>query len=472
MICRSDCNHFYRKRRIMGLHEKQPEPSSTTERVVKVGKFPAEISVSGWFATLPEVNLAPSLKGRVEADWVVVGGGWFGANAARRIAELRRQDSVILVDAGAIGNNAGGRCAGYAIDLAHNPRNANFAEDEKGNVQERDLNVEGINYLREGVQRYGIQCDWSEEGKTHSAVTERGKECLKTFAQALDRIGVHYEWYNAAQMREMVGSKYYTLGLHTPGTVLLQPAAMLRGIAANLGNNATVFENTPIIEIRYGSPRHVLITADGEIHAKNVILANNGFISEFGFYEKSAIPVYTYASMTRPLTEGEIAKIGGRNTYGLIPAESFGTTVRRTIDNRLFIRNIYDYADGFHTTQAQLERAQASHQKSFDRRFPEISKIGFQHTWGGALSLAQNGGLVFGQLADRVFGAGFCNGTGVSKGAIFGKAVAELACGQDSKSIRILKAKTRPSRAYPKFITSLGVKWSTRYRLWKAGLEV
>jgi glycine/D-amino acid oxidase-like deaminating enzyme len=446
--------------------------SNPTTRTVRVRKLPAELSDSGWFATLPDIQLAAPLSGRVDADWVVVGGGWFGANAARRIAELRRQDSVVLVDAVAIGNNAGGRCAGYAIDLAHNPRNANFAEDEKGNIEERHINLEGIAYLRDGVERYAINCDWSPEGKTHSAVTARGEACLVTFAKALDRIAAEYSWCDAAQMRELVGSNYYTKGLHTPGTVLLQPAAMLRGIAANLGDNATVYENTPVVKVVYGSPRHVLHTKDGEIHAKNLILANNGFISEFGFYENSAIPVYTYASMTRRLTAEESARIGGRPTYGLIPAESFGTTIRRTADNRLFVRNIYDYADGFHITEKQLDRARTSHQTSFDRRFPEISSIGFEYTWGGALSLAQNGGLVFGQLADRVFGVGFCNGTGVSRGAVYGKAVAELACGIDSKSIRILSKRTRPSRAFPKIITSLGVKYSTRYRLWKAGQEV
>src|SRR6516164_270637 len=147
-MARRESNHF--------------DASYSPTRTVKVGKLLSELSDSGWFATLPDVRLAAPLSGRVEADWVVVGGGWFGANAARRIAELHRQDSVVLVDAVAIGNNAGGRCAGYAINLAHNPRNANFAEDEKGNIEERDLNVEGIAYLRDGVERYGIQCDWSE----------------------------------------------------------------------------------------------------------------------------------------------------------------------------------------------------------------------------------------------------------------------------------------------------------------------
>lgn len=441
-------------------------------RTVKVTNLPAEMTRSGWFAQLGDVTPAAPLAGRVEADWVVVGGGWFGANAARRIAELRPDDSVVLVDAGAIGNSAGGRSAGYAIDLAHNPRNPNFAEDEKGNIEERDINREGIAFLREGVEKYGIDCAWSPEGKTHSAVTPGGEACLRTFAKALDRIGEKYEWYDATQMKEMVGSSYYTQGLHTPGTVLLQPAAMLRGIAANLGPNATVYENTPVVEVAYGAPRHVLRTPKGEIHARNVILAVNGFISGFGFYEKSAIPVYTYASMTRRLTEAESARIGGRATYGLIPADSFGTTVRRTADNRLFIRNIYDYCTDFHTTQAQLDRARRRHQLSFDRRFPEISSIGFEYTWGGALSLAQNGGFVFGQLDDRVHGIGFCNGTGVSRGAIYGKAIAEHACGMTSHSINVLLNRAKPCRAYPRPITSLGVRCSTEYRLWKAGKEV
>ncbi len=86
--------------------------------------------------------------------------------------------------------------------------------------------------------------------------------------------------------------------------------------------------------------------------------------------------------------------------------------------------------------------------------------------------MAQNGGFVFGQLQDRVFGIGFCNGTGVSRGAIYGKAIAEYASGMKSRSIDILLNRAKPSRAYPRPITALGVRCSTGYRLWKAGKEV
>jgi glycine/D-amino acid oxidase-like deaminating enzyme len=109
---------------------------------------------------------------------------------------------------------------------------------------------------------------------------------------------------------------------------------------------------------------------------------------------------------------------------------------------------------------------------AFDRRWPELSKIGFEASWGGLLTLSQNGGMVFGQLAENVYGAAFCNGTGVSRGTAFGKAVAELAAGRSSPVIEILKRKIPPRRAYPKLITSLGVRFVTGRRFKKAGAEV
>lgn len=438
---------------------------------VPVSVLPCEKTDSGWFATLKDVSPANVLRGTIECDWLVVGGGWMGTHAASRIAELSPADHVVLIDAGRIGNNAGGRCAGFAIDLAHNPRKMNFAEDTEENRREALVNREGIAYMRNSMQQRAIECDWSAEGKIHAAASPRGEECLKSFATALDRIGESYEWYDAAAMQEVVGTDYYSRGLFARGTVLLQPAAYLRGLAENLGPNTALYEDSPVTEVRYGSSTHVCRTPEGEIRAKRLILANNGYLSYFGFYERHAIPVYTYGSLTRPLTAEEQALIGGRGAFGIIPADPFGTTMRRTADHRLFIRNVYAYASDFQTELQTLERAKERHQRSFEARYPEISKMGFEYSWGGGLCLAQNGGMVFGELADRVFAVAFCNGTGVARGAAFGKAIAEFAAGKGSPTIEILKNRARPSRAYPRFITELGVQLTTSYRLFRAGRE-
>lgn len=85
--------------------------------------------------------------------------------------------------------------------------------------------------------------------------------------------------------------------------------------------------------------------------------------------------------------------------------------------------------------------------------------------------MAHTGGMVFGKLSDRVFGAAFCNGTGVARGAGFGKVLAEHALGHSSRSIDILNSRPKPNRGLPAWITETGVRATTKYRFLKAGKE-
>lgn len=431
----------------------------------------AEASVSGWYSTSgPELPLIPQ-RGDVTCDCLVIGGGWMGLHAARRFAELQQTASVILVDAGRIGNNASGRCMGFAIDLAHNPRKPDFVEDVKGNQEELLINLDGNAYLRSAVEELGVDCDWDPQGKYHSAATSHGVADLTRFSEALDRMGQRYRWVALEEIQALTGSRHYIKALHHPGTILIQPAKYLKNATRLLPKNVTVHESTPVTGVRYGSP-HVCETPTGTIRASKIVICAAGYLTRFGFFNDTAIPVYTFASMTRPLTATELIKVGSHEAYGLIPADSFGTTVRRTRDNRLFLRNVYAYADDFKATSRDVRRARRQQQIAFDRRWPELSLMGFETSWGGLLTLAQNGGMVFGELADRVYGAAFCNGTGISRGTAFGKAVAELANGRSSRVIEILRKRAAPSKTYPKLVTSLGVRFVTARRFRQAGKEV
>lgn len=427
---------------------------------------------SGWYLTSgPDLALVAQ-RGTSACDVLVIGAGWMGLHAARRHAELAPDQSVILVDAGRIGNNASGRCMGFAIDLAHNPRKHDFVEDMQGNQEELHVNLEGNAYLKQAVEELGVDCDWDPQGKYHSAATDHGIADLIAFSRALDAMGQGYTWVERDALREMTGSHHYVKALHHPGTILLQPAKYLKNMARALPANVTLHENTAIASARFGPTGHVFETASGEIRAKKVIICASGYLTRFGFYSRTAIPLYTFASMTRALTPAELAKTGQSPAFGLIPANSFGTTLRKTPDNRLILRNVYAYARDFRTSRADVEAARTQQQLSFDRRWPELSGMGFESSWGGLLTLAQNGGMVFGELGRNIYGAAFCNGTGVSRGTAFGKAVAELSLGRSSRSIDILARRTAPSRAYPDLVTSAGVRFVTGWRFKRAGGEV
>ena len=426
---------------------------------------------SGWFATLSSIEKSKPLLSDITCDYLIVGGGWMGLHAARRLAELAPDAQIVLVDAGDIGNGAAGRCAGFAIDLAHNPRNKHFAEDTKGNEDEFHVNSEGIEYMQDAVAKLGIDCDWDPSGKYHAAATQRGKTCLDEMSTALNQLGKEHRWVSADEIQRITGSKHYFAAIHTPGTILIQPAKYLTQLKKKLPENVRVYEKTQVTAIDYGPQTHICTTDNAEIRARNILLCNAAYLTKCGFFPNTAIPVYTYGSLTRPLTQDELASIGTPKPFGVIPAESFGTTMRLTADNRLFLRNVYSYARGFQSKNSDVASAKKKHQIAFDRRYPELSKIGYEHSWGGLLTMAHNGGMVFGKLDERVYGAAFCNGTGVARGTAFGKALAELVVGKNSRSVDILNSRAKPNYGMPNWITELGVRTTTKYRFFKSGLE-
>lgn len=438
---------------------------------MKIMPVHMEPTRSGWFAALGPQPPARKLTSDLSCDYLVVGGGWMGLHCARRLGELEPDARVVLVDAGRIGDGAAGRCAGFAIDLAHNPRNKHFAEDKKGNEEEFHVNVEGISYMQKAIDELGVDCDWDPSGKYHAAATDRGFKCLSEMSVALKQIGKDHTWLNREEIQARTGSKHYFAAIHTPGTFLMQPAKYLVNMKAALPKNVDVYEKTPVTDIRYGAPIHSCDTPGGTIRARKIFLCNAAYLTKCGFFQNTAIPVYTYGSMTRQLTPAELELVGASGPFGVIPAESFGTTMRFSNDNRLFLRNVYSYARNFRSDQSDVDYAKQHHEEAFRRRYPELAHIGYEHSWGGLLTMAENGGMIFGQLADRVYGAAFCNGTGVARGTAFGKALAELGLGKSSRSIDILNARTKPDRGYPAWLTEIGVRATTKWRFFRAGKE-
>ena len=176
--------------------------------------------------------------------------------------------------------------------------------------------------------------------------------------------------------------------------------------------------------------------------------------------------------MTRPLTDDESTSIGGYRTWGVIPAAPSGTTVRRLADSRILVRNVYSYSRHSLAVGRRLHRAGRSHRKAFEARFPSLTDVPFEYTWGGALSMARNGEPVFGTVADGIAAAGVHNGTGLARGAICGKLIAEMMCGEGSDLLDAMLGRGRPNRNVPDPILGWGVDLYARRLRLQSGREM
>lgn len=431
---------------------------------MRIKRLPIDDTSNGWSGILPNREPKPSIVGDVSADWVVLGAGYAGLAAARRLAENCPDQQIALIDAGAVGENASGRNSGFAIDLPHNVGSS--LDELDGSHRFMRLAREAINQLEMAVKSYSINCDWSLDGKYHAAVSKRGvKDVLEPFARELDALNEPYTWVEQANLSEKLGTNYFTAAIFTPGGALMNPAALTRGLADNLPKNVTLYENSPVTEAHFQNDIH-LTAPTGSVRAPKMIMATNGFSENFGFYKQKFMHLAAHASLTRPLTPEERKAYGVTSPWGLTPANAFaGITMRYTNDHRILIRQGIEYCPKQRISGSEREQIQRRHKALFDQRFPMLLSVGMEHTWSGFVCLSRNSAPGFGKLAHNIWGAVCQNAVGVTKGTFGGLLAADMATGRENPMLVDMLSLGQPSNLPPRPFLDIGVRTRFKWEL-------
>jgi glycine/D-amino acid oxidase-like deaminating enzyme len=303
-------------------------------------------------------------------------------------------------------------------------------------------------------------------------VNRKGHAALAHFAEGLARIDEAFEWLDEAAIAKVTGTNFYHGALFTPGCSTVQPAALMRGLAATLPENVKVFELSAVKGIEDQGQAKVLNFASGKIVAKRVILCTNAYAATFGGHPNGLLPVYTFASMTRVMSPEEVGRLGGTRSWALIPADPMGSTVRRLITDRICVRNHFAFRPDLEVSQADLAKAKSLHQRSFDRRFPMLKDVELEYTWGGPLCLSANNGALFGRRDDGVFESVGCNGLGLSRGSASGKLIAEYALGHSNDLVRQLLNQPHPRSLPVRPIADIAVSAAIWVKEFSAGAEL
>lgn len=432
---------------------------------MKISRLPQTDKTNGWSAVLPPREPKPALKGDVTADWIVLGAGYAGLAAARRLAENCPDQHVALIDAGSAGENASGRNSGFAIDLPHNVGSS--LDELEGSHRFMRLARAAIAQLEGAVKKHNIECEWSPDGRYHTAVSQRGvRDVLEPYAKELEALGEPFEWLDKTGVQQKIGSDHFTAAVFTPGGALMNPAALTRGLADSLPDNVTHYENSPVIEADFRNGTH-LKTAAGSLRAPKLILAANGYSEHFGFYPRRFLHLYAHGSLTRPLTDQQQKAYGVEKPWGLTPANAFaGITMRYTNDRRILIRQGLGYCPKQFVSKVDQQKVKRRHKALFDRRFPMLTDVDIEHTWTGIVCLSQNSAPGFGQLAGNIWSAVCQNAVGVTKGTFGGMLAADMATGRDNPLIDDMLSLGEPSLLPPRPFLDIGVRARFQWELW------
>ena len=390
--------------------------------------LPDEGTASGWYALLPPPPPVRRLRSRERADCAVVGAGFTGLAAAHQLAELRPAWRILILEAQQVGLGTSGRNSGFVVDFANN----SAWTDREVRHRAARVNRAGIAHLRGRVRELGIEEHWSEAGWLHTVASEHTMSLLEALVGLLDEAGEPFERFDADRLRSLLGTCHYQAALRIPGGAMVQPAALVRALAGHLPENVELYEESPVHTIAGGGKVRVG-TREGEVEADRLIIAVNGFSPALGVLCQRVFPLLTFAALTRELTPQERRTLGGEPEWGLIALEPLGTSVRRTRDHRILIRNTTDYRRDACGGPALLRRAERLRRQALQERFPELEEVDFEFRWSGVLGITRNQLPAFGKLDDNVFTAAGFNGAGISMGTIAGRLLARLVAGEDSE---------------------------------------
>ncbi|MCA3595543.1 MAG: FAD-binding oxidoreductase [Methylobacterium sp.] len=371
----------------------------------------------GWNRMLPSRAPKPPARGALSARYAVVGAGYTGLAAARHLAELAPEAEIIVLEGTEVGEGSSGRNSGFtnSRDSKIGLSLAQMDRAERVNA----LTAEGFAALLSAMETHGFACDIERVGRITGAATARGAEKVRGMIEGAKAHGFEHVALDAAGMEAVTGSRYYRCGIRTAEGYLLQPAKLVRGLADSLPPNVRLFENSTVNSLERGR-MWTLKTADSSISAETVILATNPAIKHFGYWRDGIVMIYTFAGISEAMSETDAAKLG-EPTWGLLPAHRLGSTLRRVEKDRFLVRSLYSY-------EKPVARAEARRvlTDNFHRRFPALKHVSLEFVWGGTTALTMNGSPRWGRLDENLYGSAGCNGSGVVKGTILGKRLAQM----------------------------------------------
>jgi len=414
--------------------------------------------ICGWSALAPEAARFSVLKGALQADYVIIGGGFTGLAAARRLAEGEPQARIILIDGKRIGGGASARNSGFAV-ANESPGHARLDNPEElaAFMAMNRIDHAGVAELRRLVKDNRISCQWEDTASIHAAHDPKNFNKLRDHAEAFRGLGLDARLIEGADLAKRLGTGFYELGVESRGGALLQPAMLARGLAATLPETVLCFEDTPVQKISRAGGSWKVQVAGGSLSTPHVIVAVNAFFPRLGLKRLRVFPLALTASLTRPLTAAEEDEIGHPEPWGVLSPQSFGATMRLTQDRRVLIRNTAEYRpsgiDG-----ALLMARRKQHGEGLNKRFPFLDESAIAYSWSGTICVSRNARPVFEQSQPGLYLCGGYNAAGVSRGAIMGRLIAELALGGQSELLSHVLNLAKPNLIPPRPFFDIGVR--------------
>jgi glycine/D-amino acid oxidase-like deaminating enzyme len=425
----------------------------------------------GWINDLDKRSNVKILNKNESCDWLIIGAGYTGLSAARKLSELHPDKKIIIVDAQLAGEGASARNSGYLVDTTLND---GFTSNKKlSNYKKKtDIYKLGIDAVKKFIKEHQVDCDWNESGKYFASSNNKDEKVLVNFGNTLSKLDFEHNLFNKEELQKKLGTSFYNLGLYTKGGILLHPGKLVRAMIDTLPDSVELIEKCQLLEWEKNKDSINCKFKNNNINTKKIIFCTNGFLKSLGIKKNYNFPLTLTASMTRRLTNNEFRSIGEPNEWGVLPVRPMGATIRMTKDKRILIRNTAEVHSPFKMCDSELKKRVINQKIGIKKRFPILADDIIESSWSGIVSRTRNSSQIFERIDDNIYAAGCYNGSGIGVGTLFGEQIAIKASNYSTNEIKTIESRSKPTWLPPQPFLNLGIRSRLAYERFRSKLDL
>ena len=424
----------------------------------------------GWIDYKNRKKNTNQLSQDLKCDYLVIGAGFTGLSAARKLGQIYKNKKIVIVDAQLAGEGASSRNSGYLVDTTLND---GFTHNKDIESYQKKVKIYklGIEAVKKFIKEYQVDCDWNECGKYFASSITKDESKAKSFSKLLSNLNHENTILYKEELVKKLGTSFYNVAVYTAGGILLHPGKLVKSMVDTLPENIDLFENTQLLSWKKNNDNILCKFLNNKIETKKIIFCTNGFLRSLNVKKNYSFPITLTASITRALSENEFESIGSPKEWGVLPIRPMGATIRFTKDKRILIRNTADVRNPNSMNSQDLKYKVKLHNLGIKKRFPNLPENLIENSWSGVVCRSGNGSQIFEQLEQNIFVAGCYNGSGIGVGTLFGEQIAIMASNQQSDEISIIEERKKPNWLPPQPFLNFGIYTRLAYERIRAKSE-
>jgi glycine/D-amino acid oxidase-like deaminating enzyme len=411
------------------------------------------------------------LDGSVAVDVVIVGGGYTGLWTAIALKDADPSLEVAVLEQKVVGYGASGRNGGFAMTMVG--RNLHDLVRKVGPERARATHlamVDTLQAIEAFAAKEGIDADITHPGVlTVSNGPEQDVRIEQDLAAA-EQLGLEdFRRVGAEELRALVHSDRLRVGHFEEHCLLLDPAALARGLgAAARRRGVRVYEATPVDELETLPGRVEARTPFGTVRADRGLLATNAYAYAIPAVRRYTFTIYAYIVATEPLSPEQWARVGWEGRFGIEDKRIMPHFHRPTPDGRILWggRDAPFSPVGPNPRFDRDPRIFARLEETFRWTFPQLEDVRIEHRWAGPVCGTVNCIAVVRWLGGgRLLSALGYAGHGVGPSHLVGRVAAEQLLNQPTELSELPFTTKRPVPLPPGPLRRLVLETSQRVLL-------